>query len=60
MNKEELYEMILEDMVHGDIYEPNSMIKGLIALLTPEAVEEFARQWGYFDMRESDEKVSAR
>lgn len=54
MTKEELYDMILDDMVHGDIYEPNSMIKDLIALLTPEAVEEFARQWGYFDMSESE------
>lgn len=50
MTKEELYDMVLDDMVHGDIYEPSSMIKDLIELLTPEAVEEFALQWGYLDM----------
>lgn len=54
MTNEELYDLILDDIVHGDIYEPNTMIKDLVALLPPEAVEEFARQWGYFDMREAE------
>ena len=54
MTNAELYDMVLDDMVNGDIYEHNTMIKDLIALLTPEAVDEFARQWGYFDMRESE------
>ena len=52
MTKEELLDMVIDDMVNGDIYEPNTIIKDLIALLTPEAVEEFAHLWGYFDMRE--------
>lgn len=46
--------MVLNDMVHGDIYEPNTMIMDLIALLTPEAVEEFALMWGYFDIRDGE------
>ena len=50
MTNAELYDMVLDDMVHGDIYEPNTMIKDLIALLTPEAVDEFARQLGYFEL----------
>lgn len=51
ITNKELYDMVFDDMVNGDIYEPNTMIKDLIELLTPEAVEEFARQWGYFDLR---------
>lgn len=54
MTNAELYDMVIDDMVHGDIYEPKMMIKDLIALLTPEAVDEFARQWGYFDMRDGE------
>jgi hypothetical protein len=41
MTKEKLYDMVLDDFIHGDIYEPQSMIKDLIMLLDSEAVEKF-------------------
>jgi len=47
MTKEKLYDMVLDDWVNGDIYEPQSMIKDLIMLLEPEAVEKFAQQYEY-------------
>lgn len=47
MTKEKLYDMVLDDFVHGDIYEPQSMIKDLIMLLDPEAVEKFAQMYEY-------------
>lgn len=52
MTKEKLYDMVLDDFIHGDIYEPQTMIKDLIMLLEPDAVEEFARMWGYYELVE--------
>ena len=52
MTKEKLWNMVLDDYLNGGIYEPNTMIKDLITLLEPEAVEEFARMWGYFELVE--------
>lgn len=53
MTKEKLYDMVLDDFVHGDIYEPQSMIKDLIMLLDPEAVEKFAQMYEY-DLQEKN------
>jgi hypothetical protein len=47
ITKEKLYDMFLDDWVNGDIYEPQSMIKDLIMLLEPEAVEKFAQMYEY-------------
>lgn len=54
MTNEELYDAVLYDFVHGDIYEPQAMIKDLIMLLSPEAVREFAQMWSYLDMRDTE------
>lgn len=47
MTNQELYDQVLDDFVHGDIYEPQSMIRDLIMLLDPEAVERFAELYEY-------------
>jgi hypothetical protein len=47
MTKEKLYDMVLDDFIHGDIYEPQSMIKSLIMLLDSEEVEKFAQMYEY-------------
>ena len=47
MTKDKLYDMVLDDWVHGDIYEPLSLIKDLIQLLEPEAVQKFAQLYQY-------------
>ena len=54
MTKEQLYDMVLDEFINGDIYEPRTMIKDLIMLLEPEALKEFAWMWGYDELVERE------
>ena len=47
MTNEQLYSMILEDFISGDIYEPQLMIKDLVMLLDQAAVDKFAQDYQY-------------
>lgn len=51
MTVEELYNKVLDDFHHGNVSELR-LIKDLIMLLEPEALQKFAEMWGYFDMGE--------
>lgn len=47
MTNEKLWDMVLDDYINGDIYEPQSMIKDLIMLLPQDAVDRFAQMYEY-------------
>lgn len=47
MTNDQLYSMILEDFISGDIYDPQAMIKDLVMLLDQTAVDKFAEDYQF-------------